>query len=1007
MQHIGRAPARQVRILAATLLATALLLPGSSAQALVEYVEQTSWHRTQKVFALAQTPDGFLWAGSDAGLLRFDGRDFKVYTQGTFAGLGGNIIRALSVDPTGTLLIGLDDGQGVSRFSGERFETLGARALFKDVPVLALAASANGELWIGTSQGLVWCESFERPASCKHVESLRGQNVLAIMVAPSGGVWIGAKSGLYRGSTKGAVANTQNFGPVLALALDGKGRLWISDAEQGIYSLAPDGQLQLVLTTAVGDRLLAGFSSLAVDDEDSVWVGWNWGYGRIVEDDLSPRFLTGLSTVALLADKEGGIWSASYWGVVFRAAALRVSTETHSAAGEEPIVFGVESDAQDNIWLAQTKSVVRLSSTGSTRFASGQELPSWCPRSLSASRLGGVWLATCDKGLFRVNPDAVISVEGTGQGPLSNIQTVLEDSNGVVWLGTVAGEFFRYANQRFERIEFPNGYCDPTQPRPSVRPGIMDECAFSVTAIEESSKGGVWLALRRNGLRRISEGKVEAYSKTQGLPTKELVALYEDQEGTLWIGTQAHGLVRFRDGQFQAVDRSHGLPAQSIHGIVEDDQAQLWMSGESGVFRISKTVLNDFFAGVSDRVVGYAYGVPDGLKSPVTVQSFSKPILFTNDKRVLVPLDKGLAVIHAKRVSDTEGFSQVILEDVRINGASVGKASFPRIDLAFGRSMVDSLEVAFVLPNFDVPHRVDVNYRLNPLDGEWKSAGSDRVLRLVGVPPGTYHLEFQPTLDGKPWGKPLVSSLLVLRSFYRRPLFFLIVGLALVPLGAAFYVLRLQYQQARFTTVLSERNRIARELHDTLAQYFTGISYQLARLSIVLRDKPHEADQINEVTKMMLAQCRIEARQAIHNLRSEHMGHKDLLESLQLLADETRLSGDTNVELHIEGQPRPVDETIQAQLLRIVQEATVNALTHADASCVAIRVVFGAGELSLTVKDDGEGFDLKDKPMHFGLQGIRERCKAIGGQLEIASSPQDGTTVHVRVALDAAPGKPL
>jgi len=960
-----------------------------------------SWHQTQKVHALAQTPDGFLWAGTDSGLLRYDGTRFVTYTTGD--GLRGNIVQALAVDGNGSLWVGLAEGRGLARISGGVLASIDTGKQLDTLDVLRLATDADS-LWIGTHDGL-----FRLPiagsGSVTPVANITGQ-ILAVHIR-NGTVWVGSSDGLFRGDRNG-FRPVGIAGLVLDIVTDRSGTVWFSSSEQGLMKMEGNQPPVVALNSAPsqgsGAASVAGFTALAVDRDGDLWVGWGWGHAIFKNGVLGPRFITALHTVDILPDAEGGVWTATYWGVVSRYARPRVRNQTFTEAGEAPIVFSITGDYSNALWMTLPRSVLRLKNDERKSYASGKDFPYWCPRSLSAARAGGVWMASCDRGVVRIDSDQIVPLPFAGETPRGG-QSIFEDSEGQVWLGLEGGALYRSSNSVLvEQMDFPNDRCNTDATAPNLKNNriTLDECAQSVTDIINARDGGIWVSLRRNGLRRFKNGKWTSWKAQDGLPTESLIALYEDPGGVLWIGTQASGLLRFANGKFQSVQKRNGLPAQSIHGIVQDDRGRMWMSSERGIFRIARTELDAFFSGHSDKVNGYAYDPRDGLESFVTLQSFPDTIAFFPDGTLAVPMDMGLATIDTHRVDDVRGFSPALIETIRIEGRSFRRSMPAKIDLSFGNNKLGSIEFHFNIPNFEVPHRIDARYRLIGYDAEWRKAGSERVIRYENLAPGNYQLELQPYMDDTPFGTILRSDSVYVRSFYRRPLFFLLLGLSFLPLLAAAFVVRMRYHQARFNTVLAERNRIARDLHDSLAQYFTGIAYQLERLTMVLRKDPDSALDINEETKLMLAQCRLEARQAIHNMRQESVAQESFAESLRAVASETRISGIATVDVAVSGPERSLPTRLQRELLRIAQEATVNALAHAKATLIELRVTFSSDSVSLTITDNGTGFDPgsdNKKPLHYGLQGMRERAAALGGEFHLESKASVGTTIIVSVQI--------
>lgn len=964
-------------------------------QARALFERSSSWHRSQKVYALAQTPDGFVWAGTDSGLIRYDGRAFQTYSSSNSTGLRRNVVRALAVDEHGGLWLGLDDGGGVARLHDQHITPVDTGAALRARAVTAIATVNGGaELWVGTDAGL--CQhTFRSATHCEFQTEIGEQQVFSIVVSSDGSVFVGAEKGFYE-RIGGRFQLVDGLAMVQAMHRDHAGTLWLSDAQKGLFRRDPGQPPKLVVPIDPGPKGQMAFTALASDDRGDLWVGWTWGHGRLVGGDLNPRRSTGLHSVALLTDREGGLWVGTRWGVVSRYGAGRVVTHPTNAPGELPVAFSVAQSTDGAVWVTHVRSLVRMRGAETFRFESGKSLPSWCPRSIAPAKDGGVWMGTCDAGLIRVRDDRAVRLHDEALPIPKNIQSVFEDRHGTLWLGAEAGDLYQLKKGELTQVPFANARCIPGEARRS----FADECAFSVTSMVDSRRGGIWAAVRRNGLRRVAPEGVEVFTREDGLPTNDLVALYEDREGVLWIGTQAHGLVRMKDRTFQRADASVGLPAQSIHGIVEDPDGELWMSSERGIFRIDKRQLNDLFEGRTQRLEGHAYGIEDGMESLVTVQSFPPSILLAADRRLMVPTDRGLTIVATDQVHVTAGFASPMIEELRVDGVAHDPTRAVHKELDWGERGMASLELRVVLPNFTVPHRVGVQHRLVGHETAWRST-NERIIRYANLPAGTYSLELRGDMDGQTWRAAVKSPPIVVRAFAQRSIFRVMLGLAGLMLTGLGLTIWLWLQRRRFNLVLQERNRIARDLHDSMAQYFTALAYQMERVTQLIPDKPAEALRVGEQTKEVLRQARLEARESIHNLRAEQLTRRSLGQTLRSVVEQTQLSGRAKLSYEQTGTDRVIDEDLQRQIVRIVQEATVNALAHANAENVIVMASFEDGEVCIHVVDDGVGFKDPDGPRvgHHGLSGMRERAAAIGGHLEIRTSDGEGTMVELRVAV--------
>jgi signal transduction histidine kinase len=302
------------------------------------------------------------------------------------------------------------------------------------------------------------------------------------------------------------------------------------------------------------------------------------------------------------------------------------------------------------------------------------------------------------------------------------------------------------------------------------------------------------------------------------------------------------------------------------------------------------------------------------------------------------------------------------------------------------------------------PEKVRFKYKLEGFDRDWIDSGTRRIAYYTNLRPGRYRFRVIAANDDGVWNLTGATFELFLRPhFYQTYWFYALLVLGLAVLGWQLYRFRLNQVESRFAAVLAERNRIAREIHDNLAQEMLGISVQL---EVVARTLPASA----ELAKTHLDRVRIlvrhgiaEARRYVWDLRSQALDKNDLPAALSDTA--RRLTAETEVQPKVEvsGTFRPLSQLIEGNLLRIGQEAINNAVRHAQARQILVNLKFEARRVQLSVRDDGQGFDYQVSQngdgKHFGLVGMRERAEQIGGTLRINSHAKGGTEVVVDVPL--------
>jgi signal transduction histidine kinase len=208
-------------------------------------------------------------------------------------------------------------------------------------------------------------------------------------------------------------------------------------------------------------------------------------------------------------------------------------------------------------------------------------------------------------------------------------------------------------------------------------------------------------------------------------------------------------------------------------------------------------------------------------------------------------------------------------------------------------------------------------------------------------------------------------------------------------------------QKLRSGAVLEERNRIARELHDTLEQELAGITMQLDLAADCLQQAPHIAGQALETARKMSRHSMMEARRSVWDLRCHLLENGDLVSALRQAVAPLALTHQVEVEVKVTGQPTRLTPPVEMNLLRIGQEAATNAVKHAHARNIRVELQYGPEKVRLCVQDDGRGFSPQAAALtgngHFGLLDMRERAQSIGCALQIVSQPGRGTSIAVEV----------
>jgi signal transduction histidine kinase/ligand-binding sensor domain-containing protein len=960
--------------------------PADTLRAYLTQVWQTEDGLPQNAIqAIAQTRDGYLWIGTPAGLVRFDGVRFTVFNQGQ---LQNNNIHALLEDRTGRLWIGTYGG-GLYRYDAGRFTLLGPELGLESRFIRTLHEARDGTMWVGTNGGgaSYWREG--RFHTLRTKDGLTSDIVRAIYDDPHGCVWIGThaggincwsndgvrgyalKSGALSAYTPADAISNDN---VLAIRRDRHGRLWIGTDGGGLWQL-DDDRLDRVRQQPAE---MNGVRQLLEDAAGNLWIGTDGGGLYRQRDERLESFASreGLPNdiiLALFEDRERNIWVGTREGLLrFRRGKFLVYTTRDGLAND--VITAVHPARDGALWVATRSGIDRLENDRAARAAFGPRLPRDIVLSILEDRSGVLWVGT-RRGLYFIKRDRV-GVLSIADGLHSNYVVALAEArDGGLWVGTRSG--LNYVK---------DGRTDATiAPLP-----VQAE----VTAIHEDHDGTVWVGTDRAGLFQFTNGAWRQFSTPGGPRFMSVTAVTEDG-GTLWVTTR-QGLARVTSGTARWYTRDHGLPNQ-LFAVVDDHRGFLWLTSYVGVFRVEKQSFDDLDAGRRTGLAITAYDKNDGLKSSECNNGGQPAVWRGADGRVWFATVKGLAVIDPARIPSNTQPPLVTIEQMRVDGTPVALGD-ARVLPSSGSRRV---EFHYTALSFSSPARVRFRYMLEGFDDRWIDADTRRVAYYTNIPPGPYRFRVTASNEDGVWNEVGASTRVVFGARFYQTALFWIGCVGVLGVGAlGVYRLRVGRLEAQFAAVLGERTRIARDIHDTLAQSLVGIAVQLDTVAKMRSTRPEEAQQRLDRARILVRSSLAEARRSVWNLRAQALEDVDLPEALQQIAEQ--LSGDHAVAVRLIGERRPLPSEVEQNLLRIAQEAVTNAVRHAEARSISVELTFSEGHVRLRVRDDGRGFDVESIARsggHFGVAGIRERVHHLGGELSLTSQVGHGAEVVVEVAV--------
>jgi signal transduction histidine kinase len=750
------------------------------------------------------------------------------------------------------------------------------------------------------------------------------------------------------------------------------------------------------LSLSVGRELPGNrIQALMADREGGIWVGTNAGLARWTENGSSGGSvevmpgndpLGGVSVLALMEDREGNVWVGTETDGLHILRDQRFHTlDTREGLSSDMTTAVVEA-GDGALWVGTNGSGLNmLAGSGTARalvktLRVSDGLASNVILSLAAAPNGDLWVGTPD-GLSRVR-DGMTETFTSAEGlPDDFIRSLLADPDGSLWIGTRHGlaHWINAASvEGAVRIE------TYTHAR-----GLGSDL---VGAMVHDADGDLWVGTLA-GLSRLHGGKVKNLTTADGLSSDVVTALVREKGNLLLIGTADHGWDVW-DGTHLAPAEGGPLSRTTVRAILDDGRGHLWFTTANGIARCDWNPN----AGAKGCAHWLQFGPADGLRSRETAANSHPSAWRAANGLLWFATPKGLVG------ADPAHFPvNALAPPVALERFAVDDLAQPLVSNAAGIRLPAGrvhFEFDYAGLSFVAPQKVRYRYMLEGFDHAWTEAGTRRAAYYTNIPPGKYTFRVQAANNDGVWSTEGASLVFELAPrFYQTIWFYL--ALLLCAIGGVILLLRLRLHRAEreFRAVLGERSRIAREIHDTLAQGYVGISVQLELLAELLRQKKIEsaAGQLDQ-TRAYVREGLADARQSIWALRTQDPGEAALPVKLRAMADAAAGDGLLS-RCSVTGAFRALPVELERELLRVAQEAIHNVKKHAAASELRVQLDYRPDAVVLEVRDNGRGGAVEHAPQagHFGMTGMRERAAAIGGRLEVESVAGSGTTVSLRV----------
>lgn len=963
--------------------------PCVSARSL-DHMEHHRWtsadNGPSQVGALAQTRDGYLWLGSNESLLRFDGIRFVRYQPpngealgivsallatdaGLWVGLrkGGlrlirpagmdvhltqpglptGVIYGLAEDPQGNIWAAANDG--LARYNGKHWRHISPRWGFPGSQARAVFVDRDGVVWAANEEKLFYLPQ----GSETFIDSgVTAPSTSQIAQARDGSIWLADRYGgaLQRYDPQSGETLLVNTGTNGAngLLFDHRGALWVATVGSGIRHVRRPNATQLADDQAMAsygkrDGLSSDFIwPLLEDSEGNVWAGTNAGLDR-----FRPRAVTAASLpqhaigFALAAGADGSL----YAGTANTHSMRLYSSDVH-VLDMPPPVSAAMTDQAGRVWMAGPNGIWRSNNTQLEKVA---QLPVEVP-------------------------------------PESSVRAMALDAQGALWVSINRMGLFVWRDGVWSKM--PADSLQPSQTMP-------------VSATTDLN-GRLWFGYRDNLLVSRDGDNVRRWGKADGLRIGHVTAI-SMRDGFGWVGGQ-RGVAYFDGGRFYSLQLPDNGLFDNVYAVIPTPSADqgapgndLWIHGKSGIFHLPAAELARAKADINHVIHYRTYDMIGGLANdPHQVLALPTGVRGSDDQ-LWFATSKGVIRIDPEQRASQGSAPKVVIESVSVDGTEVD-AQQPVVGADAKR-----VEISYTALNLSVPEAMHFRYRLDGFDNDWHHAGVQRQATYTGLGAGDYRFRVVAlNHDGVASLDEATLSFSVAQVFYLNPLFLLACAALLIGLLWCLYRASLRHSarqlRARLEERHAERERIARELHDTLLQGVQGLMLRFQAVAQAIPDENPARSKMEQALDRA-DQVLADGRDRVFNLRSAHPPPADLLAALIAAAREFEQHTAVELSACAEGARQPLQPIAREELYRIGHEAIANAFRHSQGKHVTLQITYTRRAFELRVTDDGKGIEPAyletGRQKHWGLCGMRERTQRIGGRLTIGAAQPHGTEVRL------------
>ena len=948
------------------------------------------------IYSVAQTGDGYLWLGTEFGLLRFDGNRYIPWQPPAGQSLPGNGITSLLAASDGTLWIGTY--AGLVNWNGA---TLTRYPDLDKQLVAALHQDHEGTVWAGTlgyPSGRL-CAIRSGSVQCYGQDGTFGRTVLSLFEDSTGNLWAGTQTGLWRWKP----------GPPTHYAVPGTELNDLNAGDQGeLFIAMPGGMRQLVhgkaeLYPKPGAKPINA-NRLLRDHDGGLWIGTlDRGLIHVYrgKTDVFSKSdgLSGDLIYSLFEDREGNVWVATNGGLD-RFRDLSVST-----------ISVKQGLSTDNAWS------VLAARDGSVWVGTGDGLNKWSNGKISTIRNAGGRLDDAPQSLFQDDRDRIWAFTGHGLAYVENgrfvpvsgvhgtkVHSIAGDKSGNLWLSETSNLLHIRDGHLFEQI-------------PWSRLGRTESASV---LLSDREHGGLWLGFwRGGGVLYFKDGQVRAsYTSANGLSSGAVTDLRRDRDGALWVATQGV-LDRVKEGHITTLTKRNGLPCDIVLWTMEGDEHSLWLYTACGLVRIARTELDAWIADPKRTIEMTVLDAADGVRLRSTAASGYGPrVAKSPDGKLWFVTGDGVQVLDPRHLPFNKLPPPICIEQIAADhkirwqnflSEAPSNLRLPRL--------TRDLEIDYTALSLVAPEKIHFKYKLEGYDADWQDAGNRRQAFYTNLAPTNYRFRVIASNNSGVWNEEgATMQFSIAPAYYQTNWFRVLSLLTFLAMAWTIYHRRVRALEQRQAILVkhqseiralneqmikaqeAERMRISGELHDGVLQQITSVTLRLAKVRNQVQPDSEATATVNGL-QQQLVQIGTDIRHISHELHPALLQESGLPAALSAYCEEFSNVRGLPVSCEADDSVQELSPGAALCLYRIAQEALGNAAKYSQAKKVEVRLTRTNGSVRLFVSDDGVGCD-PDKVVRSGGLGVinmRERVLQLNGTFEFDSEPGRGTRVMVTV----------